>query len=160
MRLLHPETLRIVSMVCKDEDFEKATSSRKQIISHAWSEMLKFKATKQSHPKMFIHDEYEQGLYMKIVYTFGKVVGCNLDPSHLEKYQTMNDAFTNGTDDWESVNKHFDSNYLFSDAVSLYFKGVNIFKYVFGDEWRKFVPVESLEEIHRQVSKSLNKEKY
>ena len=80
MRLLHPETLRTVSMVCKDEDFDKATSSRKQIISHAWSEMLKFKATNQIHLKMFIHDEYEQGLYMKMVYTFGKVVGCNLDP--------------------------------------------------------------------------------
>jgi hypothetical protein len=35
MRLLHPETLRVIALDCNDDDFKYSTVSRKQIISHA-----------------------------------------------------------------------------------------------------------------------------
>lgn len=53
---------------------------------------------------------------------------------------------------------YFDDNYLFSDAVSLYLKGVNIFPDIFGDQWRKYAPIISLKEIYRVVGKTLEKE--
>lgn len=157
MRLLHPETLRIVATVCKDSDFENATVSRKQIISHAWSEVLKYKATNQTHPKMFIHDSLTLGAYMHIVYKYGRVLGCKLDFHKLKEHGLMYDGFCNvGTPD---VRRCFDSNYLFSDAVSLYLKGVNIFPYIYGDEWQKYCPIISLKEVKRIVDKTLSKKK-
>ena len=88
MRTLHPESLRIIARVCEELDFEKATVSRKQIISHAWSEILKYLATRQSHPKMWINDE-ELGVYTRIVKTYGDIVGCNLDEGLLKKYDNV-----------------------------------------------------------------------
>jgi hypothetical protein len=49
MRLLHPTTLKIAS---ERDDIPKT------VISHVWSEIFKWLASKQKHPKMFIDDEY------------------------------------------------------------------------------------------------------
>lgn len=54
---------------------------------------------------------------------------------------------------WAEQCKFFDDSYLFSDACSLYFKGINIFPDIFGDQWRKYVPVENYKEILRQINK-------
>ena len=59
MRLLHLQTL--VTIATSNElDFTKSTVSRKQAISHSWSEILKYLETKQPHPKMFL-DEIKYG---------------------------------------------------------------------------------------------------
>jgi len=154
MRLLHPETLRIIAE--ENVDFSNATSSRKQVISHAWSEVLKFKATEQTHPKMFIHNDYNLGVYMSVVKIYGDIAGCNFNEELLKKYSNLYIGYTSFND--RGLLEYFDVNYLFSDAVSLYFKGINILPFIFGDKWRKYVPVESLTEIHRQVTKTLGKE--
>ena len=61
--------------------------------------------------------------------------------------------------DTELVFEHsaFDDDYLFSDAVSLYLKGVNIFPKIFGDKWEKYCPIISLNEIKRVVTKTIDK---
>lgn len=153
MRLLHPETIRIIA--CESVDFSNATSSKKQIISHAWCEVIKFKSQKYTHPKMFIEDDFDLGCYMAYIDRTNKYVGCNLNVGNLEKFEELFMGFTSFS--ISRINKYFNDNYLFSDAVSLYFKGVNIFPFIFGDEWRKYVPVENIGEIKRQVDKTLNK---
>jgi hypothetical protein len=165
MRLLHPETIRIVATVCKDEDFSSATVSRKSVIAHAWSETLKYLATKQQHPKMWLTDS-QLGAYLRVVKTYGDMVGCKLNQELLPKYEYVSYGYYNYApklkDASDIINANaksfkFDSTYLFSDCVSLYFKGLNIFPYIYGDDWRRVVPVESLKEIHRQVSKTIEK---
>lgn len=154
MRLLHPETLAILAE--GDVDFSKATSSQKQTISHAWSEVIKFKATNQKHPKMFIDNDYFLGVYMNVVKLYGDLLGCKFNPELLEKYPQLHEKLMNSTseDVRALTEKYFDDNYLFSDTVSLYFKGVNIFPNIFGHQWRKYIPVESYDEILRQINKT------
>ena len=153
MRLLHPRTLQIIATETTGLDFLDATVSKKQIYAHSWSECLKFLATRQDHPKMFIDDE-SLGCYMKYIYNLNaEYVHCNLDSSHIDKYPVVKMGFDNPF----SIDEHFDDTYLFSDVVSLYFKGVNIAKYVYGDMWRRYIPIESLKEIHRVVGKTLDK---
>lgn len=127
---------------------------------------------------MFIDLPFDLGLYLGHLYYYAKSAGCKLNIKSVDKIKprwargiregmsniikflnnfpdialrffTLQDKFTN-------IKPLFDSNYLFSDAVSLYFKGINIFPDIFGDEWHKYVPVESLKEIQRQVTKTLN----
>lgn len=164
MRLLHPETIRIIALICKDEDFDKSTLTRRTIISHAWSEVLKYLATRQSHPKMWLND-VQLGAYMRVVKTYGDIVGCNLDEELIRKHDDVAYGYfvcahnMKQASDTIRANENsfkFDDNYLFSDCMSLYFKGLNIFKYVYGDDWRRLVPVESLGEISRQVNRTLN----
>ena len=157
MRLLHQTTIEIVANQCKDEDFTKATVSRKQVISHCWCEILKFKATNQPHPKMFIDDDEILGNYLSYVKHQADKIGCNLNVENLMKYDLLYIGFCNGFH--PIVNDYFGREYLFSDAVSLYLKGLNIFPYVYGEEWRKYVPIENLKEVKRIVDKTLSGEK-
>lgn len=161
MRLLSPETLRIVATQCSNEDFDNATVSRKQIISHAFVEVLKFKASGKSHPKMWIYDDEILGIYLRLVYDYGCSIGCNFNVENLIKYDELYIGFSYSYihEGFYPLDAHFDKDYLFSDCVSLYLKGVNIFKYVFGDDWRKYVPIENLKEIKRIIDKTLSKEK-
>ncbi|MFA8451774.1 MAG: hypothetical protein ACEPOW_13855 [Bacteroidales bacterium] len=152
MRLLHPKTLEIAS---------KRKYIPKTVLSHAWSEVFKYLATGQKHPKVFITDEYYLGVYMSMVYEMSQIRGCNFDKSKINNYSK---EFSRGFREELSSDHimimytaYFDDNYLFSDACSLYFKGINIFPDIFGDEWRKYVPVESHKEIHRQITKTINK---
>lgn len=161
MRLLHPRTLEIISQEMTSVEFLNATVSRKQVVSHAWSECLKYLATRQKHPKMFL-DDFTLGCYMYAVRYHGMMIGCNLNGKLIEKYPVVLNGYNHVLKDGyyiEDLLMDFDDNYLFSDAVSLYLKGVNIFPYIFGDEWRKYVPIENLKEIHRVVGKTLDKKK-
>lgn len=147
MRLLHPTTLAIAS---RREDIPKT------VISHAWSEVFKMYGSGQKHPKMFLGSDYLYGVYLRVVYEKGINSGCNLDVNKVAK---LPDSVING---FEAISmgellQFFNNDYLFSDACSLYFKGINIFPDIFGDDWRKYVPVESHKEIHRQVTKTLTK---
>ena len=152
MRLLHPKTLEVAA---NRDDIPKT------VISHVWSEVFKWIASGKEHPKMFLKDSYDIGMYMRHVYTMGVRKGCNLNVGLLSKKGYLN--IKDGWDDrrydvaMEVFDLYFDDNYLFSDAVSLYFKGHNIFPDIFGNEWRKYVPVESIKEIKRQVDKTLSR---
>lgn len=150
MRLLHLKTLQIAA---NRDDIPRT------VISHVWSEIFKWKASGKSHPKMFIYDEYTLGEYMALVYKCGIIKNCNLDKDKIKKLSkqiqigflfSMN---INSLVAGNILNIYFDDNYLFSDACSLYYKGINIFPDIFGDQWRKYVPVESHKEIKRQIDK-------
>lgn len=151
MRLYHPQTLQIFA---NREDISKRFSCS------VWSEVFKWKASKQKHPKMFIDfSDKVLGCYMGMVYDLAIKKGCNLDK---EKIKNLGKEFCDGWDLYFKFGNTiyeqlFDSDYLFSDACSLYFKGVNIFPDIYGNKWRRYVPVESLEEILRQVKKTLQK---
>lgn len=153
MRLLHPKILEIVA---------NRPDLPKTIISHAWSEVFKFKGSGQKHPKMFIDDDYDLGVYLGIVYWCGEKHGCKLDKN---KIFSLNNEIQKGFTELNILtliehfdsDKYFNDNYLFSDLCSLYYKGYNLFPNVFGDDWRKYVPVESLKEIKRQVDKTISK---
>ena len=153
MRLLHPYTIKIIATKCTDDDFTNATVSRKSTIAHAWCEVLKFKGSGKSHPKMFIHDDYTLGCYMSYVKKYGDDVGCNLNVEHLLKYDEIYIGFCGGI--WREFEHLFDEEYLFSDAVSLYLKGLNIFPYIYGNNWQKYCPIISLKEVKRIVDKTL-----
>lgn len=157
MRLLNPETLRIVATVCKDSDFENTTVSRKSIIAHCWSEQLKFLASGKSHPKCFIVYQQDLGRYLRIVKHYGDIAGCNLNVENLIKYDRVYIGFCD--DNENDIADYFDRDYLFSDCVSLYLKGVNIFPYVFGEDANKYIPIINLKEVHRIVTKTLSKDK-
>lgn len=168
MRLLHPRTIKILA---SHPEFPKTH------LAHCWSECFKYLASGQKHPKMFIDNDIDFGMYLGYLYyeagTFGwkSSAGCKLDGEKIKKlrkpiidaFDKMFDYLISYRDTGESnhldgfLNKYFDDNYLFSDACSLYFKGINIFPDIFGDQWRKYVPVESLKEIKRQVDKTLSK---
>jgi hypothetical protein len=151
MRLLHPRTLEIAS---------SRPDIPKTVISHVWSEIFKWKASGQKHPKCFIDNDYHLGQYMSYIMELSIVKDCNLDGT---KITSLGEEVSNGyrgvyDDEYpDSFHDYFNNNYLFSDACSLYYKGINIFPDIFGDEWRKYVPVESHKEIHRQLTKTLNK---
>lgn len=158
MRLLHPRTLEIAA---------NRYDIPKTVISHVWSEIFKWKANGKPHPKMFIESDFDLGVYMFWVYSCSITKNCNLDSSKIKK---LSAAIQSG---WEAsrlckfvyitrnanefINLKKNKDYLFSDACSLYYKGINIFPDIFGDEWRKYVPVESHKEILRQVTKTINK---
>lgn len=150
MRLLHPRTIEILA---SHPEFPRTH------LSHCWSEIFKWKASGQKHPKCFIDDDRFLGKYLKFLYEQATAAGCNLDA---QKIKSLSPTIVNNfTSRGNLINVvtciYFDSDYLFSDATSLYFKGINIFPDIFGDEWRKLVPVESLKEIKRQVDKTLSK---
>jgi len=149
MRLYHPRTLQILS---ERKDIPKRYSCS------VWSEIFKWKASGQVHPKCFINNDFHLGVYLKIVYELATAKDCNLDKSKIKSLsEKVQDGFNNGVGfDRTILSDYFDSNYLFSDACSLYFKGINIFKDIFGDDWRKYVPVESYKEILRQINKHQN----
>lgn len=147
MRLLHPKTINILA---NHPEFPKTH------LAHAWSEVFKFLAQNKTHPKMFLKHHYYYGAYLKHVYKHATKIGCRLDKEKiLNLSSAVVDGFVNGK--VSDYNYYFDPNYLFSDACSLYYKGINIFPDIFGDEWRKYVPVESHKEIIRQCNKTLTK---
>lgn len=159
MRLLHPRTLEIAA---SRDDIPKT------VLSHAYAEVFKFKSGNRSHPKMWIKDDYKLGQYLSLVYWCGIKKGCEFD---MEKVRNLSKEIYAGFC-WKKTNRiiddyvakmyviddcDFDDNYLFSDACSLYYKGINIFPDIYGSNWRKYVPVESHKEILRQLTKTLNK---
>jgi hypothetical protein len=164
MRLYHPKTLEI---------FSQRQDIPKRYITSVWSEIFKWKASKKEHPKMFIDNDYDLGSYMAIIRYYGYQRGCKLDTKKVER---ISDDVEGGFSQYSHIHcslprdkkrdleevtfgieqKYFDDNYLFSDACSLYYKGINIFPNLFGDEWRKYCPVISHKEIKRQVNKTLN----
>jgi len=151
MRLLHPRTIEILA---SHPEFPKTN------LAHAWSEVFKYLASGHKHPKMFIKDEYSLGIYLSKVYHFGMKSGCKFDSNLVLKHKKLNDGFNALSFKDIKIIKMvslFDDNYLFSDACYLYYKGINIFPDIFGDEWEKYCPVISLKEIKRQVDKTLNK---
>jgi len=160
MRLLHPETIRIIAE--EKVDFKNATSSKRQVLAHAWAEVVKFKAQTKSHPKMFIDNDVHLGFYMSWVYLWGTMAECKLNPDVLNKYPDLREAFDLANTDnegWslDKIDQYFDENYLFSDCVSLYYKGINIFPFVFRENWQKYCPVINLKEVSRQIDKTMNK---
>lgn len=161
MRLLHPQTLFTIA-TSQELDFNKSTVSRKQAISHAWSEVLKYLATQQSHPKMFL-DTYRLGVYTKLVYLYGVQIGCNFNSEYLEKYENLYIVF-NDTTNIKVANSiltdDFDDLYLMSDCVSFHMKGLNLGEIIFGrDRWNRIVPINGLAEIVRVTQKAIDKNK-
>lgn len=154
MRLLHPRTIEILA---SHPEFPKTH------LSHAWSEVFKYLASGQKHPKMFLKYKDELGYYLAHIYlnsNFGSLVKLDrkkVDNIGGQLVQGWDIYFGNPENALYCLNYYFDENYLFSDACSLYFKGINIFPDIFSDQWRKYVPVESLKEIKRQVDKTLSK---
>lgn len=163
MRLIHPQILEIVATQCTDEDFKTSTSSRRQIISHASSEVSKYLATRTPHPKMFLPSDRMYGFYLALVKHYADMVGNTLEIVNFIQYDDFYIGFVDGSNDLEwtedKLVQWFDGAYMFSDAVSLYYKGLNVFPYIYGEEWQKYCPVISLKEIQRQVNKTLDKNK-
>jgi len=160
MRLLHPTTIHTIANDMTDDDFKKSTVSRRSVLSHAWSEVLKYMATKQTHPKMFLKSEYDLGTYMAYLKSYGDKIGCNMNVENLMKYDDLYYGFCNiYTESEMRLKYYFNTDYQFSDCVSLYLKGANLFEYIYGSEWRKLVPIESLDEIYRVVGKTIEKRK-
>lgn len=155
MRLLHPITLSIVA-TNPNIDFTNSQNSRKQTLSHAWSEVHKFLATNQQHPKMFISDNATLGAYMRYIYELATLVGCNFNPDLLKKYPDVWQGYQqdNPLAKLSTVNE-FDELYLMSDCQSLYLKGLNIMPFIYGGDWRRIVPIENLSEIRRIVNKEV-----
>ena len=163
MRILHPTTIFTILTRTEEDDFKKSTLTRKQVISHAFSECHKYLATRQKHPKMWLNDE-ELGVYMLFLYKIGCEIGCNFDVVKISKHELVYKSFlydynqpTIFIGNKIMMFNGFTDEYLFSDCISLYFKGVNIMKYIYGDEWRRLVPIENLEEILRIINKTLLK---
>jgi hypothetical protein len=114
---------------------------------------------------MWLND-IQLGVYARVVKTYGNIVDCNLDEELLNKYNDVAHGYFNlattlkvASEIIECNNQSFkfDDNYLFSDCTSLYFKGINIFQYVYGDDWRRLLPIENLDEIRRVVGKTIEK---
>ena len=150
MRLLHPTTIKILA---ERKDVPKTH------LAHAWSEIYKFLSQSKTHPKIFFKDNREYGNYLAYIYNSCADKGYNLDQTKINNLKNAEEILAG----WSLyalfgkniIDKYFDDNYLFSDAVSLYYKGTNIFPDIFGDDWRKYVPVESRKEIIRQCEKNL-----
>ena len=161
MRLLHPQTLFTLA-TSQELDFSKSTVSRKQALSHAWSEVLKYLATRQTHPKMWLNDR-KLGIYSKLVYLYGLEAGCNFNKEYLEKYEEVYKAFSLDmimSTIKVNLESEFDELYLMSDCVSFHLKGLNLGEAVFGREkWRRVVPIESLQEIVRVSQKAIDNSK-
>lgn len=155
MRLLHPKTIELLAGV-----------KLKLPLAHAWSEVFKMYASGQKHPKMFLKQDKDYGAYLAVLYKHATDIGCNFDREKVKSLPLYTKLAFNYSIDSKATKMdaevlqalYFDSNYLFSDACSLYYKGINIFPGIFGSDWRKYVPVESHKEILRQVSKTVNKQ--
>lgn len=153
MRLLHPKTILIVS---SSDHFPKT------ILSHAWAEVFKWIASGKDHPKMFFERDHHQliAYYLNFVFRRANQRGCSFHEEVIYKHQNL-------IPHWQHANKmtidelqiyltrYFHPDYVFSDACSLYYKGVNIFQNLYGQDWRRLVPVESHEEIIRQCNKTI-----
>jgi hypothetical protein len=149
MRLLHPTTITILA---SHPEFPKTH------LAHAWSEVFKFLAQDKSHPKMFLPSHEHYGNYLSFIYQETRDKGYNLDKEKINKLSSeVKKGWEWYQEDLNIFESHFDDDYLFSDACSLYYKGINIFPDIYDDNWRKYVPVESLKEIQRQVTKTLSK---
>ena len=161
MRLLHPKVLFTIA-TSQELQFEKSTVSRKQAISHAYCEVLKYLATRQTHPKMWLTDE-QLGVYVKLVYLYGLQICCNFNSDNLEKYPIVYDNFISTKSISEANNilsEEFDELYLMSDCVSFHMKGLNLGEVVFGkDKWNRIVPINGLHEIVRVAQKAIDKNK-
>ena len=103
------------------------------------NDLVKVKSSTVDRLKVFVDSTYELG-------TFDRWI------EHLTNYGSLPTLEA-------AVGNQFGDLYVFSDLTSLYFKGVNLFPAIFGDQWRKYVPVESREEIRRQLDKTINKKK-
>lgn len=153
MRLLHPRTIQILA-----EHADELPRAR-QSLAHCWAEIFKWKSSGKKHPKQFIDDDRYLGSYLGYLYEESRNV-CKLDAGKIPNLGVViAKEFILKRWDFKLyfTTDPFCDPYLFSDACSLYFKGCNVFPYIFGYEWKKFVPVESLEEILRQVTKTLKK---
>lgn len=136
-------------------DFNKATVTQKTVISHAYCEVLKYLATRQPHPEMFLGSDYNYGQYLKFVSDIAEQVGCRFNYDNIQKYPEVWDGFCDKLDR-DKLFGYFDELYLFSDCLSLHMKGLDV-GYVLFDNWRKLVPIESLKEIQRVTTKTLEK---
>lgn len=156
MRLIHP---RILEESVKPQ-------YPKTILAHAWAEVFKFVKSGQKHPKMFIDNDIDLGCYLGIVYVFSVEKGCKFDKDKVASLgEAINDWFlwtldrsNINTREW--LNSYFDDNYLFSDLGSQYIGGVNMFPAFFGDDWRKYCPIISHDEIARKLGNSGELKKY
>lgn len=163
MRLLHYKTIEIITN--NELDYSKSTVTSKTILSHAWSEVFKHVKTRQKHPKMFFSNDHEYGSYLAYVYQNSLKTGNKFKLEVLEKYKVSHPNFYKGFIDYNiegiginaNLLQYFDDLYLFSDCNSLYYKGLNVFPEVYGDKWRKYIPVESRAEILRQLNKTIDK---
>lgn len=105
---------------------------------------------------MFLEEDKFYGFYMALVKEYGDVIGCNLNEQHLTKYDDVWYGYVSA--DFDKMDRFFfDNDYMISDFVSLYLKGLNLYPYWYGDSWRKYVLIESLDEIFRVASKTVNK---
>lgn len=110
---------------------------------------------------MWLTDK-ELGVYMLFLYKLGSEIGCKFDIEKIKKYPFVYDSFS---DNYYRTISYigdkimsfggFTDDYLFSDCISLYFKGANIMPYIYGEDWCRLVPIENLEEVFRVVSKTL-----
>jgi hypothetical protein len=153
VRLLHPTTIKILA---SHPEFPKTH------LANCWSEIFKWKASGQQHPKQFLYNDKNLGRYMAFLARHAISAGCKLDVTKIKNLgPSVSSAFITGNIifnwDEQEFNNHFDSDYLFSDACSLYYKNINIFPDIFGYEWEKYCPVISHKEILRQVTKTLSK---
>lgn len=149
MRLYHPKTLQILASR-PDIPLRYSTS--------VWSEIFKWKSSNKSHPKVFIYNDTDVGVYLRYCYDLATNKGAKLDKTKILKLnQLINDGFNNYSlsDLHRMTIQYFDKDYLFSDAVSLYLKGINIFPDIFGVSWKKYCPIISHKEIVRVVNKHL-----
>lgn len=149
MRIYHPKTLQILA---SRKDIPKRYSCS------VWSECFKWKASGKPHPKQFIDDDEALGSYLALVFKLATLKGCDLDDNKIRKLGSSvlcgwNADFAYGREEYW---RYFDDNYLFSDACSLYFKGINIFEDLFPESPAKYIPVISHKEIIRQCNKTLN----
>ena len=153
IRLLHP--LTITTITYGNLDFSKSTVTQKTTISHAYCEVLKFLATRQIHPKMFLDSDYDYGQYLKFVSMHAEVIGCKFNYDNITKYPEVWRGFKDVLNR-DKLFSYFNEMYLFSDCVSLQYKGLDIGSKLFAD-WRKLIPIESVKEINRVTSKTLDK---
>jgi len=140
MRTLHPQTRQIAA---------ERDDIRKTVITNAWAEVFKWKGGNKEHPKMFIWQDFDLGIYMRQIYLASIKKGCNLDPNNVKKLGT--EVWRGFTSEEDIKAAYFNRDYLISDACSLYYKGINIFPDIYGSDARKYIPVESHEEIARQI---------
>jgi hypothetical protein len=156
VRQLHPRTLEILA---NNDEYPAYP------ISHCWSEVFKWLGSRQNHPKVFIIKEYDLGVYLAYIYNMNALKNrCLLDKNKInnlstklqlgfKNYYGINGGYVPGL-----FSVYFNDNHLFSDVCSLYYKGINIFPEIFGDDWKQYCPVISHKEIIRQCEKAVGRE--
>lgn len=125
--------------------------------------MFKYLATRQPHPKMIFDNDFTYGMYLKYVYLYSQQIGNQFNHQLLEKYPEAWRGFNSQTtikSCIEILMHHFDELYLMSDFVSLHYKGCNVGEAYYGvDKWRRIIPIQNLEEVHRVITKTIDKRK-